>query len=139
MTATQINLVQASWAKVVPIADTAADLFYDKLFELDPSLRELFPEEMADQKKKLMRMIGVAVASLRNLDTLVPSVQDLGRRHATYKVEDSHYDTVGSALLWTLGKGLGDAFTEEVESAWAATYNVLATTMKDAAATMTSA
>ena len=129
----QIKLVQESFAKVAPIAETAANLFYGKLFELDPSLRTLFKGDMQEQGAKLMKMIGMAVNSLNNLDALVPVVQDLGVRHVDYGVEDAHYDTVGAALLWTLGQGLGEAFTTEVEAAWTETYTVLATVMKDAA------
>ncbi len=134
MTESQIDLVQSTWAKVVPIADTAATLFYNKLFELDPSLMSMFPSEMADQKKKLMQTIGVAVNGLKDLDRIVPVVQELGVRHVGYGVMDAHYDTVGAALLWTLGQGLGDAFTPEVKTAWTETYMLLAGTMKDAAA-----
>jgi len=118
----------------VPISDTAADLFYGKLFELDPSLKKLFPEDMTEQKKKLMQMIGVAVGALNKPDVLIPAVQDFGRRHVDYKVEDAHYDTVGAALIWTLEQGLGDAFIPEVKDAWVTTYGVLSTTMKEAAA-----
>lgn len=130
----QRKLVQESFAKVAPIADQAAALFYHRLFELDPSLKGLFIGDMQEQGRKLMAMIGVAVNGLDNLDHLVPAVQDLGRRHAGYGVEDSHYDMVATALLWTLRQGLGDAFTKETEEAWTAVYTVLATTMKRAAA-----
>ncbi len=134
MTTTQKQLVQGTFSQVAPIADTAARLFYDRLFELDPSLRPLFRGDMEEQGRKLMQMIGAAVSGLDDLDALVPVVQDLGRRHAGYGVLDSHYDTVGEALLWTLGQGLGDEFTPEVEAAWAQTYTVLADVMKQAAA-----
>ena len=134
MTTTQKQLVQGTFSQVAPIADTAARLFYDRLFELDPSLRPLFRGDMEEQGRKLMQMIGAAVSGLDDLDALVPVVQDLGRRHAGYGVLDSHYDTVGEALLWTLGQGLGDKFTPEVEAAWAQTYTVLADVMKQAAA-----
>lgn len=63
---------------------TAADLFYSKLFELDPALRPLFPEDLAEQKEKLMKMISLAVEGLTDLGALVPKVEELGRRHATY-------------------------------------------------------
>ncbi|MCH6258638.1 globin domain-containing protein [Puniceicoccaceae bacterium K14] len=133
MTEKQIELVQTTWEKCVPIADTAADIFYDKLFVLDPSLRAIFPEEMKEQKKKLMMMITTAVRGLNNLEQIVGAVQNLGRGHVSYGVKDEHYDTVGAALIYTLGQGLGEAFTDEVKEAWVATYTLLATTMKDAA------
>ncbi len=135
ITPAQKTLVQETFAQVVPIADTAAELFYGRLFELDPSLRPLFPGDMTEQRKKLMQMLAVAVKGLDDLATLVPAVEALGRRHATYLVVEEHYDTVGDALLWTLGKGLGDGFTPDVEAAWSETYEVLASTMKGAAET----
>jgi hemoglobin-like flavoprotein len=136
MTPKQVELVQGSWKKVLPIADTAAGLFYGRLFELDPTLKPLFKSDIKEQGRKLMAMISVAVAGLTRLDTIVPAVQDLGRRHVKYGVKDRHYDTVATALVWTLEKGLGDAFTPEVREAWVTTYGVLAKTMKDAAATV---
>ena len=134
MTPEQIKLVQDSFAKVAPIAPTAAELFYGKLFELDPELKPLFKGDMKEQGAKLMKMIGIAVNGLNNLDALVPAVQDLGVRHVDYGVKESHYDTVGSALLWTLGQGLGDDFTEDTKEAWTITYTTLATVMTEAAA-----
>ena len=134
MTPEQIALVQDSFKSVAPIADTAADLFYGRLFEVAPQLRPMFPQDMSEQKKKLMQMIGVAVNSLHQIETIVEPVQDLGHRHVGYGVKDEHYEIVGGALLWTLGQGLGDAFTPEVEEAWAEAYGLLATVMKEAAA-----
>lgn len=134
MTTHQIELVQATWAKVTPIAETAAELFYGRLFDLDPSLKPLFSSDMVEQGKKLMQMINSAVNGLSRLEEIVPSVEALGRRHVQYGVKEEHYDTVGSALLWTLEKGLGEAFTPEVKEAWTETYITLATTMKNAAA-----
>lgn len=133
MTPEQIEMVQSSWAKVVPIKETAAEMFYGKLFELDPSLRPLFPAEMSDQGKKLMQMITVAVNGLTNLEAIVPAVQDLGRRHVAYKVTPPMYDTVGAALLWTLEAGLGDAWNDELKEAWTQTYTTLAGVMIEAA------
>ena len=132
-TPTQTALVQSSFAIIAPIADDAAALFYQRLFEIDPSLRRMFPEDMTGQRKKLMQMLTAAVKGLDRLDQLVPVVQDLGRRHATYGVTDAHYDTVGAALLWTLQMGLGKGFTPEMKEAWTAVYGLLATTMRDAA------
>ena len=134
MTPKQVELVQGSWKKVLPIADTAAAIFYRKLFELDPALKGLFKGDMKEQGRKLMAMISVAVTGLTRLDSIVPAVQDLGRRHVKYGVRDKHYDTVATALVFTLEKGLADAFTPEVKEAWVTTYGVLSKTMKDAAA-----
>lgn len=136
MTPQQIALVQSSWQKVVPIKEKAAELFYGKLFELDPALKPLFKGDMSEQGRKLMGIINTAVGSLTNLVAIVPAVQEMGKRHVGYGVKDSHYDTVAAALLWTLGAGLGDAFTDEVKAAWTETYVTLATVMKDAAATV---
>lgn len=134
MTPEQIALIKDSWTQVVPISDKAAELFYGKLFEMDPSVRPLFKGDMAEQGQKLMRMIGTAVNGLDRLDTIVPAVQQLGVRHVAYGVKDEHYDTVGAALLWTLEAGLGDSFTEETKEAWADAYGILADAMKAAAA-----
>lgn len=134
-TQTHITLVQSSWQRCLPIIDTAANLFYERLFTLDPSLRSLFPTDMADQKKKLMTMITAAVAGLNDLNALVPVVQALGRRHLAYRVEARHYPIVGQALLDTLATGLGPAFTPEVKDAWTVVYGVLADTMISASST----
>jgi hemoglobin-like flavoprotein len=133
LTVAQKDLVQNSFKSIATIADDAAILFYQKLFELDPSLKPMFRGDMAEQRKKLMQMLTAAVKGLDRLEQLVPVVQDLGRRHGAYGVQESHYDTVGAALLWTLEAGLGRDFTPEVKEAWTAVYVLLATTMKDAA------
>jgi hemoglobin-like flavoprotein len=135
MTPAQTILVQKTFAQVAPIADTAAALFYGRLFEIDPALRPLFKGDMAEQGRKLMQMIGVAVNGLDRLDQIVPAVQQLGIRHAGYGVKEEHYSTVAAALLWTLEQGLGADFTPDVKDAWTAAYTVLATTMQQAAAT----
>jgi hemoglobin-like flavoprotein len=135
MTPENIALVKDSWRQVMPIQDTAARLFYGRLFELDPSLRPLFKGDMAEQGRKLMTMINTAVVSLDNLGPILRAVEDLGRRHVAYGVTEAHYDTVGSALLWTLGRGLGEQFTQPVEAAWLEAYTTLASAMKQAAAT----
>lgn len=133
LTTEQISMIRDSWEKVVPIADQAAALFYGRLFELDPALRPMFKGDMTEQGKKLMQMIGVAVDNLDKLDEIVPAIQEMGVRHLGYGVKNSHYDTVGEALLWTLGQGLGDAFTPQLKMAWTDVYTLLAGTMKDAA------
>ena len=134
MNDTTRKLVQDSFARVVPIADTAASLFYGRLFEIDPDTRPLFAStDMAAQGRKLMDMIGTAVAGLDDLDALVPEVQNMGVRHVAYGVQPEHYDSVGAALLWTLEQGLGDDFTPEVKVAWTEVYTLLADVMKDAA------
>jgi nitric oxide dioxygenase len=134
MTPTEVGLIRASWAAVEPIADTAASLFYARLFELDPAIERLFRRtDMAAQRKILMQTLTVVVKSLDRLDQIVPAVQALGRRHAGYGVREAHYATVGAALLWTLEQGLGEAFTPPVRDAWTAAYGTLANVMIDAA------
>ncbi len=133
MTPDQVALIRETWGKVVPIADTAATIFYNRLFDLDPALRPLFAHsDMAEQRKKLTQMLAVAVANLDKGEVLVPAVEALGRRHGGYGVSDQMYDTVGSALLWTLEQGLGPAFTPAARNAWTEAYVTLAGLMKNA-------
>jgi hemoglobin-like flavoprotein len=128
-----ISLVRESFDLVEPIAPQAAELFYANLFEADPVLRALFRGDMVEQGNKLMQMIGVAVATLDTPEVLLPTLRQLGQRHAGYGVKEEHYEVVGDALLKTLQQGLGAAWTPEVETAWIDVYGVLASTMKDAA------
>lgn len=132
MTPEQIELVSGSWAKVLPISEQAAELFYGKLFELDPELKPLFKGDMVEQGKKLMQMINTAVNGITDLESIIPAVEDLGKRHVGYGVTEDHYTTVAEALLWTLGQGLGDDFTEDVKDAWTETYTLLAGVMIEA-------
>jgi hemoglobin-like flavoprotein len=133
MTPSESSLVKDSFRQVAPIADQAAALFYARLFELDPSLRSLFRGDMVEQGRKLMAMIGTAVAALDRIETIAPAIRHLGARHLGYNVTEEHYATVGAALLWTLEKGLGPAFTPEIRSAWASVYTLLANTMIEGA------
>ncbi|MBU2948350.1 globin family protein [Zobellia uliginosa] len=135
MEQTTIDLVQESFEKVKPISNAAGKIFYDKLFDLDPSLRAIFPkgeDAIAAQGNKLMSMLSSAVAGLNNLEMLVPVLENLGKRHIEYKVEPSHYETVGTALLGTLEAGLGDDFTSEVKEAWVSVYGTMSTVMINA-------
>ena len=134
MTPAQVALVQDSFAKVMPIRNAAAGLFYGRLFELDPATKPLFAKaDMAEQGQKLMATLGMVVAGLARPETVVPAAQALAKRHVGYGVTEAQYATVGAALLWTLGQGLGDGFTPEVEAAWAAAYTLLSGVMIDAA------
>jgi nitric oxide dioxygenase len=133
MTPEQILLVRSSFAKVGALGDRAAVLFYDRLFELDPSLKALFRGDPAAQRAKLMAALRTVVGALDRLDHILPVVRDLGRRHAQYGVEPEHYATVGAALIWTLGQGLGPDFTVATRRAWVAAYSLLAWTMIAAA------
>ena len=135
MTPAQIALVEDSFRHVAPIAEPAAAIFYRRLFDLDPALRRLFAHaDLGEQGRKLMAAIGFVVANLRRPEAVLPAVAALGRRHAGYGVQASHYATVGAALLGTLEEGLGAAFTTEVREAWAAAYGLLAGVMQAAAA-----
>lgn len=133
MTPEQATLVKESFSKLQPHAEMAAEIFYSRLFDVAPELRSMFKADMRGQGRKLMAMIGLAVASLDRLNDLVPVVEDLGRIHYGYGVKDEHYDLVGSALIHTLQRGLGAGFTPAVEEAWLAVYEVLSETMKSAA------
>jgi hemoglobin-like flavoprotein len=133
MTSEDILLVQLSWRKVLPMKDTVAELFYLKLFEMDPSLRQLFTGDLEQQGERLVQMIGASVRALDRLDVLLPVVRELGARHVALGVQDDHYGTVGMALLWTLERVLRADFTPEVKSAWIKTYGVLSQTMREAA------
>lgn len=128
-------MVQDSFRKVVPIADTAADLFYDRLFTIAPEVRPLFPDDLKEQKKKLITMLATAVTNLHQVETILPAVENLGKRHVSYGVTAKHYEPVGAALLWTLEQGLGSDFTPPVKAAWTEAYTTLAGVMTGAAAT----
>ena len=134
ITPQQKELVQKTWTMVVPIADTAAELFYGRLFELEPEYRSMFKNDMTEQGKKLMKTINIAVEALDDVEPLIPVLKQMGADHAGYGVKDRDYNVVGAALLWTLEQGLGDAFNDEVKNAWGAVYEVLATVMKQGAA-----
>jgi hemoglobin-like flavoprotein len=125
VTPQQVSLVQKSFAKVAPIAPQAADLFYGRLFEVAPQVRSLFPDDMSEQKKKLMGMLAVVVNGLDKLDTILPAASALAKRHVSYGAEPEHYPVVGGALLWTLEKGLGEAWTPDVADAWTDAYATL--------------
>ena len=133
MEANKISLVRNSWQQVLPIKDTAANLFYGQLFELDPALKPLFKGDMLEQGRKLMAMINTVVNSLDNLVPVLETVQEMGRRHVSYGVTAAHYDTVGNALIWTLAQGLGPQFTQAVKDAWVEAYATLSSAMKQAA------
>ena len=134
ITPQQKQLVQKTWVMVVPIADTAAELFYGRLFQLEPEYRKMFKNDMTEQGKKLMKTINIAVEALDDVEPLVPVLKQMGADHAGYGVQERDYNVVGAALLWTLEKGLGDAFTDEVKNAWGAVYELLASVMKEGAA-----
>jgi len=135
LTSEQMQLVRSTWEMVVPIQDDAARLFYARLFEIDPSTRALFASaDMAEQREKFMKTITTVVAEIEYPDILRVGIEALGRRHVGYGAKEEHYESVGAALLWTLGRVLGEEeFTPEVEEAWAETYGLLASMMKDAA------
>jgi len=134
MTPEQRQLVANTWKQVAPIADTAANLLYSRLFEIDPSTRKLLrATDMAAQRKKLLQTLSFAINGLDHLDVLVSKVEDLGRRHAGYSVTNAQYDSVGAALLWTLEQGLGRAWTPAVASAWTDVYGMLSGIMRNAA------
>src|SRR5262249_16994293 len=132
MTPEQIALVQSSFKSIAPMAAKAADLFYERLFEIAPQVRTMFPADLSGQKVKLVAMLATAVNNLHQLDAIIPAVRDPGRRHHGYGVTAAHYAPVGAALLWTLEEGLGSAFTPDVRVAWTEAYSTLAGAMQGA-------
>jgi len=126
--------VRSTFERLAPQADNVAVLFYSRLFELDPALRPMFKPDMAEQRSKLMAMLATGIGSLDRIDALRPALQALGARHLTYGVREAHYDTVGTALLDTLEKGLGNAFTPGARAAWVEAYGLMAGAMKAGAA-----
>ena len=129
------RVVRESWAQFQPVAEQSAGFFYDKLFELDPEAQRLFARtDMVAQGHKVMRMFAEIVHILDRPEALVTEVADLGRRHVGYGVQDHQYDSVGIALLWTLERGLGSAFTDEVRDAWTEAYLLLSTVLRRATA-----
>ena len=134
ITPAQISLVKETWGKVVPIADTAATLFYDRLFATSPQLAPMFDGvDLPEQRRKLVKAINLVVMSLDRFETLLPMIHELGQRHDGYGVEEAHYGQVGAALLWTLESGLGDAWSDAAAMAWTQAYQLLADTMIDGA------
>jgi len=133
----EIKILQDSFSLVEPIAETAASLFYTRLFELDPALQPLFKSDLKAQGEKLMSTIKLVVVGLDNPEKVIPAVQNLGRRHVDYGVQPQHYAIVGAALLWTLEKGLGDAYTPEVDNAWKNAFTLLSSLMLEGASTPT--
>ena len=125
MTPSQIELVQNIFAKVAPISDQAATIFYDRLFEVAPQVRAMFPDDLTEQRKKLMATLAVVVNGLTDLPAILPAASALAKRHVGYGAKPQHYPVVGSALLWTLEKGLGGAWTPDVAEAWTAAYGTL--------------
>jgi len=125
MTPEQVTLVQQSFGKVAPNAEQAAVMFYDRLFEIAPQVKAMFPADMTEQRKKLMATLAVVVNGLSNLESILPAASALARRHVAYGAKAEHYPVVGSALLWTLEKGLGDGWTPDIAGAWTAAYTTL--------------
>jgi nitric oxide dioxygenase len=125
MTPDQVKLVQQSFSQVAPISDQAATLFYDRLFEVAPQVKPMFPADMTEQRKKLMATLAVVVNGLSDLPSILPAASALAKRHVAYGAKPDHYPVVGAALLWTLEKGLGSGWTPDVANAWASAYGTL--------------
>ncbi|MEM8554439.1 MAG: globin family protein [Pseudomonadota bacterium] len=133
MTPAQIDAVQGSFKKVAPIADAAAEIFYNRLFEIAPQVKPYFKGDMKEQGSKLMATLGAVVNGLRDLDKIVPVAQQLAIKHVDYGVKAEDYTPVGEALIYTLEKGLGDDFTPEVKDGWLTAYTTLSGVMIEAA------
>ena len=129
MTPKQIELVKESWGNVMPIADAAGQLFYNRLFQVAPGVRHLFKSDPKDQARKLMSMITMVVSKLDSLDTIIEDIKNLAKRHDKYGAKKEDYAVVGECLLWTLEQGLGDKWNKETADAWVAAYTILSGAM----------
>ncbi|MEO2268165.1 globin family protein [Pseudoalteromonas pernae] len=127
------QLIQSSFAKVLPIADKAAEIFYKTLFSYDPSLKHLFKGDMRKQGQMLMSTLKVAVDGLDDLEAVAGVLQKLAIRHVDYGVKMEDYTPVGNALLFTLKQGLGKDFTPQTRQAWKNVYQLIADVMRSCA------
>ena len=135
MTQKQVELVKATWTLVATMDPVVVGgLFYNRLFEIAPQVKHMFRGEMPEQSRKLMGMIGYVIAKLDKLDDIIGEVGRLAQRHNGYGVKPEHYTIVGSALIWTLEKGLGEVWDEQVKTAWVECYTILSDAMINAAA-----
>jgi hemoglobin-like flavoprotein len=134
MTTHQINLIKSSWRVVTTIDPvTVGGLFYNRLFEIAPAVKPMFNQSISEQSKKLLATLGFVISKLDKLEDIIEEVVKLARRHVPYGVKPAHYAVVGDALLWTLEKGLGENWNEELKQAWTDCYAILSTAMINAA------
>jgi hemoglobin-like flavoprotein len=133
MTPEQAQIIKLTFSQVMRDRDRVGRMFYDRLFSIAPEVKPLFRGDIAEQSRKLMDTLALAVGMLRDMPTLLITLEGLARRHVGYGVKDEHYDKVGEALLWTLEQGLSDAFTAQVREAWTELYVAVAQIMRDAA------
>jgi hemoglobin-like flavoprotein len=135
MTDLKILAVKNTWSYIIFQAEEVGQLFYNKLFELDPSLRQLFRGNIEQQGKKLMDMLTMIISRLQRLEDIEKEVKALGHRHVGYGTKPEHYQSVGKALLWALENSLEEQWNEETRQAWTEAYNVMANTMLEGAKT----
>jgi nitric oxide dioxygenase len=133
ITAREAQLIRQSFERAALNAAATSARFYQRLFTLEPAVRGLFHGDMREQGRKLMGTLTMIVDSVDQLESLLPTVRELGVRHANYRVEERHYATVGEALLWALEQSVGETFTSATRAAWAKAYAILADTMIEAA------
>jgi hemoglobin-like flavoprotein len=130
----QVKIILLTFSQVASNKDRVGQMFYERLFAIAPETRPMFKGDMAEQSQKLMDTLALAIGSLRDMPSLVATLESLALSHVDYGVRDEHYGTVGEALIWTLEKGLGEAFTRDAREAWTALYGEITQTMRRAAA-----
>ena len=130
MTPDDIAQVQESWRKIEPVKEIAAELFYTRLFELDPPLRMVCGDDMMDRRKRFTQVVSATVRGLARVDMLLPAVREFGMRHPLPGEIEQHHANVASALLWMLEKALRKDFTPEVKAAWIKAYGMLSLTIR---------
>ncbi|TLV02206.1 globin domain-containing protein [Dyadobacter luticola] len=134
MTSRKILIIKTTWSYAIGLPEMTGELFYERLFELDPSLQAMFPPDMEQQNRKLIDMITYMVSHLQAMENVQRDIDAMAARHAGYGVRPEHYKTVGDALKWVLEQRLGDQWDEETREAWTELYDIWSTSMIRAAA-----
>ncbi|NME67471.1 globin domain-containing protein [Flammeovirga aprica] len=129
----QIELVQHSFTLITPHRKQFSDLFFAKLFQVDPVLESSLKLDPSDQERKMIPMLSAVVNGLVDIELIIPILHDFGRTHAEYNVEDTHYEAVKQALLYALETVLEQEWTSEISIAWNTCYTVIIDIMKEAA------
>jgi hemoglobin-like flavoprotein len=129
VTPEQAQVVQVTWRSVLPVGGTFAELFYGRLFAVDPELKKLFRDDIVEQGRNLTAMLSVAAANIGKPERITLALRNLGKRHVAYGVKPKDFANFEDALLFALEHALIDVFTPEVKAAWKAAYALVSGVM----------